>query len=151
MIHRAMEAHPDTPTFEPRLPPRCAHCGYDLTGFSIGGTCPECGQRITPQQDPDLSSPAGSSLFCGVLALLALFACFLADDTLTALLMVFASFGLSCVGVVLAVLARRSIKRWPVRYAPGSMTIARLGFWLSAPGMILLLVGVGIELLRHAL
>lgn len=138
-----------------RQPPGCIHCGYDLTGFTIGETCPECGRRIVDlQQDPELSPFAGSSLLCGVLSLLALFGGWSSGfegDLLVALPMMFVSVGLSCIGVVLAVLTRRSIKQRPFKFAPGSMTIARVGFWLSAPGLILLLAGIGIELVRHAL
>ena len=28
------------------LTPRCPRCKYDLTGFELGQTCPECGWRI---------------------------------------------------------------------------------------------------------
>ncbi|MBI1335497.1 MAG: hypothetical protein GC164_00885 [Phycisphaera sp.] len=32
-------------TTEPSIP--CAGCGYDLRGTVLGGTCPECGLRVT--------------------------------------------------------------------------------------------------------
>lgn len=36
---------PAAPTFAP-TPFRCQHCGYDISGTAVGGSCPECGTPI---------------------------------------------------------------------------------------------------------
>jgi hypothetical protein len=55
---------------------RCVTCGYDLTGMTIGGACPECGQaiehtirRLMATPGLPISSWAIASLIFGVLGM----------------------------------------------------------------------------------
>ena len=56
-----------------RVAPRCAACGYELTGLRVEGVCPECGAPVwSPLQGQDPYLALGiTSLVCGVLSLVA--------------------------------------------------------------------------------
>jgi hypothetical protein len=56
-----------------RVVPRCATCGYELTGLRVDGACPECGAPVwSPAQGQDPYLALGvTSLVCGVLSLVA--------------------------------------------------------------------------------
>ena len=63
---------PATPTGPSRV--RCLNCGYDLTGATIGGTCPECGMTIgggtlANAQGKPTSGNAIASLVLGICSL----------------------------------------------------------------------------------
>lgn len=124
--------------------PECIHCRYELTGFSVGDVCPECGEQIKDlYPELEYSRWACAAAVCGAMSLCTLFIA--ASD---AYLLIFGFFGFAWIGVVLAVVARRSIRRAPFRCARGSMAIARCGFWMSAPGVIIPAAGLGVEVLR---
>lgn len=61
--------NPETHPTGPR--PRCHTCGYELTGFNIEGTCPECGHKIwSPDANHPTSGYAITSLVLGCLAIM---------------------------------------------------------------------------------
>lgn len=58
------EQHPKSPY------PRCNTCGYELTGFSVEGVCPECGTKIwNPHTMQPTSGYAITSLVLGCLSI----------------------------------------------------------------------------------
>ena len=67
--------HPPTSQVSPTII-RCIACGYDLSGATIGGTCPECGtavQRSVVAQTGGASS--GKAVACMVLGIMSLATC----------------------------------------------------------------------------
>lgn len=137
---------------EPHRTPECVQCRYDLTGFSVGATCPECGRQITDLYPAlEFSRLATAAAVCGALSLCMILSASLGDDLAhisVAIVLILGFFGLGLIGVVLALLARRAIRKSPFRHARGSMAIARSGFWMSAPALIVLSAGIGVEMLR---
>lgn len=124
--------------------PECSHCRYELTGFSVGDVCPECGEQIKDlYPELEYSRLACAAAVCGALSL-----CTLVIAANGPYLLIFGFLGFAWTGVVLAMVARRSIRRAPFRCAGGSMAIARCGFWMSAPGVIIPAAGLGVEVLR---
>jgi predicted RNA-binding Zn-ribbon protein involved in translation (DUF1610 family) len=56
---------------------RCVTCGYNLTGATIGGACPECGeaieQTIAELREPKTYKSVASACFwCGLISVLPL-------------------------------------------------------------------------------
>lgn len=131
---------------EPAQAPRCFHCQYELTGFAVGQTCPECGNEIrTLYGSRKLPLSVKVSLWCGGLGLLALFPCGCLFP-LTGLLWL----ALSVAGLAAALVARAEIRTNPQLYRKSSIAVARTGFWLCVPGvvvLILIVVGVAYTLI----
>mgnify|MGYP005839489497 CR=1 FL=1 len=53
---------------------RCTRCGYDLSGSQVGGSCPECGTRVSeslrPRGTGQQNAPNSvACLVCGILSL----------------------------------------------------------------------------------
>lgn len=136
----------------PGRTPECVQCRYDLTGFSVGAPCPECGHEIADlYPDLEFSGLATAAAMCGGLSLFSVFFAVIgssAGSIIGSLLLVVGFFGPAWLGTVLSLLARRAIKRTPFRFARGSMALARAGFWMSVPAVVLPLAGIGVEILR---
>jgi hypothetical protein len=110
-------------TYSPGPPPlqsselHCVHCGYNLTGMTIGGICPECGASI---DDSIRKAQAGrtngwaiASLVLGITGLaacaafgpVAIFCYFKAKREMETGLYSAGSMSLAVVGLVLGILA----------------------------------------------
>ncbi len=54
----------------------CVRCGYNLTGLTIGGRCPECGEAIENSLGRRHSDrTCGAAVACMILGILSLVAC----------------------------------------------------------------------------
>ncbi len=116
-----------------RSPPRCRECGYELTGFGIGDTCPECGAIIRLLYDePPTSNLAKASVILGSISLgsFAIAVCGLWP-------LVFVFFAGGVAGMACSLVARRQIRKDGYRFSRNSKTITRVGFWICAPGTTL--------------
>ena len=54
----------------------CIRCGHNLTGATIGGTCPECGEPIDPSLRVTATTTSGYAITSLVLGILSIPACF---------------------------------------------------------------------------
>lgn len=110
--------------------PRCLVCRYDLTGFGVGDICPECGHRIEIlYETPEDSDLANTAVYFGLTSI----ACFGLACLVPPMLV--AALPMGTVGAIVAIIARSRILMRPARYGRQSMLRARLGFWLSVPGL----------------
>ncbi len=125
---------------EPHQPPpkdihathvTCAYCGYNLTGATIGGSCPECGAPVEQTLQRGALPTSGMATASMVLGICSLVTC-------------------SCYGVpglicaVLAIIfwysARDAIKEG--RVSPGSQGMATAGLVTGLITISMLLVAV---------
>jgi hypothetical protein len=105
--------------------PVCLHCRYDLTGFAVGQTCPECGNEIRSLFESDtIPDGATAAVVCGLIG----FGSVLGGCCGMWPLLLLWPF-MSVVGMMLAFGARSLIRRHPDLYA------RRSGFWLCVPGV----------------
>lgn len=127
-----------------RRPPECFHCRYDLSGFAVGQTCPECGQEIRVlYENPPRAGLANAAVILGSVSYLMVFA-----GCCGAWPLWFVFLGTSWAGLICAVVCRSRLKKHGYRYSRSSMTVARVGFWLCVPGVavtvvVLLLLWIG--------
>lgn len=119
-------------THEPNRTPECYQCRYDLIGFAIGERCPECGAIIhTLAQSPRIPRSATVSVIFGGLSL----GC--VGCTCVGAWPMMIGFPLAgWVGAIASIVAGQALRRHPFQYAQQAMARARLGFWLSVPGII---------------
>ena len=111
----------------------CARCGYNLTGVSVGGVCPECGTPVNAAfQRGRLAPTSGKAVAALVLGILSLPSCLLAGVPAIAL-------GTAAIGV--GVVANREAA-YPGRVAPGASGMAAAGIVLGVTGVVLGLVFV---------
>lgn len=118
---------------ERRRPPECFHCRYDLSGFAIGDVCPECGHRIEVlYENPPRSGLANASVILGSVSYLLVFmGCCVAPPLWVVFL------GTSWAGIICALVCRARIRSNGYRYSRDSMTVARVGFWMCVPGVVI--------------
>lgn len=114
------------------IQPICWHCRYDLTGFAVGDRCPECGSTIHTLARP-LRIP-GSATVGVVLGTLGLVC--VGCTCVGAWPMIFGFPLASWAGAIASIVARQELRRRPHLYAQQAMARARLGFWLSMPGVV---------------
>lgn len=117
-------------------PPECFHCGYDLTGFGVGQTCPECGRAIRVlYENPPRAKAANAAVILGSVSLvLMLTLCCGAWPVL------FVFPVLSWIGLVCAVVCGSQLRRDGARFSRDSRRVGRVGFWLCVPGVVLSVV-----------
>lgn len=119
----------------PVLPPACLYCGYEVVGLAVGQRCPECGHEIrTPREDRATPRLAEAALVCGAWGFLMIV------GALIVLPAVVLGVPLSVIGLGLSLAARAKIRRDPYSYDRGSTTIAWIGFWLSVPGVAVVVI-----------
>lgn len=117
---------------EQQHPPECLNCRYDLTGFSIGQTCPECGQGISAfYLHPSRATLGDASVILGTVS----FLCVGLGCIFWPLFFVF--LGTSWAGMICALLCRHRTRKHPYGFARSSIIVARIGFWMSVPGVVL--------------
>ena len=103
---------------------RCVSCGYNLTGVTIGGECPECGALIeTSLQAAQAAKTNGAALWSMILGILALTVCGL----------------LGPVAIILNVKARRELEIGV--YSSSSRGLAKAGLILGIVGTVLTILG----------
>ncbi|MCH8151190.1 MAG: hypothetical protein IH830_02310 [Planctomycetes bacterium] len=101
---------------------RCVGCGYDLSGSTVGGSCPECGKPIgeSLRARQDGAKSCGQATACMVVGILSLTVCALA-------------------GPVAIWLYANSKKEMAVGgYSRGSHTMAKAGLSMGIISMALL-------------
>ncbi len=124
-------AAPPAPRRAPAVPPvvsagvACAGCGYDLSGTSVGGACPECGTTVaeTIRRLGEVGRPAetnAAAIACLVLGILSLACC----------------AWLGPVSIAFYVVAHQQLKHQP--QATTSRTLATIGVVLGAVGSLLM-------------
>ncbi len=65
-----MDLPPPTGTPPPGKTPRCAFCGYELTGLQVQGCCPECNAEIWGSRNaPQSQGFAITSMVLGIVSL----------------------------------------------------------------------------------
>lgn len=117
---------------ERRRPPECFHCRYELTGFAVGDVCPECGHRIEVlYENPPRSGLANASVILGTVSYLLVFI-----GCCGAWPLWFVFLGTSWAGLACAMVCRAQIRSDGYRYSRDSMTVARVGFWMCVPGVV---------------
>jgi len=120
----------------PARTPQCFHCKYELTGFAVGQTCPECGNEIrTLYGSRETPQSAKIAVWCGGFALLSVFP----GGCLFGLLVLLCPI-LSIIGLVASLTARAEIRRNPYLYSKAGIVVARTGFWLCVPGIVVLIL-----------
>ena len=94
----------------------CVNCGYNLTGVTIGGECPECGALIETSIQGRLSAPTSqaalwsmvigiiSLAFCSVLGPISIVLYFKARKDIQAGLCSTSSSGMATAGLVLGII-----------------------------------------------
>lgn len=119
-----------------RRPPECFHCRYDLSGFAVGQTCPECGKQIRVlYENPPRAGLANAAVILGSVSYLTvLLGCCGAWPLWLAFPLT------SWAGLVCALICRSQIRQDGYRYSRSSMTIARVGFWMCVPGVVVTVV-----------
>ncbi len=123
----------------PPQDPVCLHCGYDLAGFAVGQVCPECGVEIVRLFEPvNIPRSAVIGVACGI-ASLGSFAGGLCIWPLAVLWPV-----LAAVGLPFAAYAWHTVRRDPSLYMRKSGRVARTGLWLCAPGVVVLVLLLGL-------
>ncbi len=133
-------------THQRRRPPECFHCRYDLSGFAVGQTCPECGKQIRVlYENPPRAGLANAAVILGSVSYLMVFA-----GCCGAWPLWFVFLGTSWAGLICAIICRSQLKENGYRYSRSSMTIARVGFWMCVPGVVITTV-VLVSLLYGAL
>ncbi len=111
--------------------PVCLHCRYDLTGFAVGQTCPECGNEIRSLFESDtIPDGATGAVVCGLIGLGSVLG---GCCGMWPLLLLWPF--MSVVGMMLAFGARSLIRRHPDLYARRSVRRVWLGFGLCVPGV----------------
>jgi hypothetical protein len=129
-----------------RRPPECFHCRYDLSGFAVGQTCPECGKEIVVlYENPPRAGLANAAVILGSVSYLMVFA-----GCCGAWPLWFVFLGTSWAGLICAIICRSQLMENGYRYSRSSMTIARVGFWMCVPGVVITTV-VLVSLLYGAL
>ncbi len=95
----------------------CVSCGYNLTGVTIGGECPECGMAIETSIQGRLSAPTSkaalwsmvigivSLAFCSALGPISIVLYFKAKKDLQAGLCSTSSSGMATAGLVLGIIS----------------------------------------------
>ena len=107
----------------------CYQCGYNLTGVSIGGFCPECGAGVDQSLYQSGNSPTnGKAIASMVLGICSIVTCCCPVPIL------------SILGLVFGILAVNEIKTG--KYSPGSSGMAITG--LVCSGIALLLAAVSL-------
>ena len=104
----------------------CLHCGYDLTGATIGGTCPECGAPVTPAFQSTMQPTCGKAIASMVLGICAIVGC--------------ALYGIpSLVCGILAIVFYKQAKRQIAAggFSPASASMAKAGLICGIIGLIL--------------
>lgn len=109
---------------------RCRGCGYDLSGTSVGGKCPECGMSVAetlrPVVHPGEQTHRGA-VWCVVLGAISPVVC--------------APLGLVAVIIYLSI--RRELQSGA--YSSSSKTMATVGLCLGLLSTMLLLLGIAIQ------
>lgn len=124
-------------------PPCCLHCRYELSGFAVGDTCPECGTRVlTVAEDQDVPTAVAVSIFAGSTGALCL--------GLAIAGLFYGSFGLvwfallwllsSAIGLIYAVWAAVTIRRNPRLTSRRTIVASRIGFSLLTVVPVMLIV-----------
>lgn len=133
------EATPPPPRLRPATPAapvasgvHCLHCGYDLTGVPIGGTCPECGTAVVPAFQSTLAPANGKAIASMVLGIVSIPTC--------------VCYGLPsiiCGGLAIyfARIARKELVAG--RFSPGSVSMAQAGLICGAIGLVIGVLYVG--------
>jgi len=113
---------------------RCNGCGYNLTGITIGGSCPECGmsvgESIMMGSNPITSGLAVASMVIGIIAVMT--GCF-----------PFLGGILPLGGLTLSIISLNQLKSGAYSSASRGMAIAGVitnAVGLAIQGMILLLI-----------
>ena len=111
---------------------RCAQCGYDLTGATVGGTCSECGLSVAESIRRQTMGPqtSGYATACMVVGILSIAACMV----------------LGPVAIILYYRARAQMATGG--YSEGSRAMAKAGFIMGIIGTCIiglygLLIGFG--------
>jgi len=117
----------------------CARCGYNLTGVSIGGACPECGTPVNAAfQRGRVAPTSGKAVAALVLGIGSVPACVLAGVP---------AMVIGGLAIALGIAANREA-RYPGRVAPGASGMAATGIVLGGLGLLcgaLFLLGLVLE------
>lgn len=109
----------DYTTQEPIVPTSvfCVQCGYNLTGVSIGSTCPECGRTVAPSFHGQLQPTSGKAVASMVLGICSIVGCFF-----------YGIPSLICgpLAIIFAILAKKQIARGEAGSSSAGMATAGL-------------------------
>ncbi|MCC6682131.1 MAG: DUF4190 domain-containing protein [Phycisphaeraceae bacterium] len=105
----------------------CSRCGYDLTGSTVGGVCPECGTPVSRSLDPAVGGKtSGYAVASLVLGILSIVGC-----------MVYGLPSMVCgpLAIYFSVLGKRQVRRHEA--GGSSQGLAQAGFVLGLIGTII--------------
>ena len=104
----------------------CLQCGYDLTGTTIGATCPECGAPVTPAFQSTMRPTSGKAIAAMVLGICSIPGCML--------------YGIPAIvcGILAIVFYKQAKRRIAAgEFSPGSMSMAKAGLICGIVGLAL--------------